>query len=1257
MRAVQRLRVVGILACAVVAAWMAAEMEEVSVAAETRLMPLTRNSLPLCLGGSPSGGVGMTGSIAEPLVWERALSPDELDAVFHGARPQDGLLLAFDVIPDSSGHPIFTAAEGLAFTFQVDGNVEFQTQLSTTSESGVANSETGCHERPPMFPIFVFDGKSRIRIQPVDRFDGADRAMTIACWVRPESGEGRIFDKMPAGGSTGFLLDLLGNIRFHSNSFSIRNAPMPKLGSWVHVAAVFSTDDGCAEVFLNGHSVSAPPFYTPADAGIREVTYIPGVTEKMGEAESLIWRVGAPEVPDAETDVTEVATPFPTTLPTLRANRSPKELFTVLAKKGPMTLSVRMIPQQVGSSMNLLSMDEKACGRQISISVADEMMTASVDGVSVHEYWKYRYDGTDIQVILVVDDQGRLQLLPDGEAGPRLRNSLCPTTPLTGPSEDSLVIWADRPGDGWNDAYVLGNGSFGAMVTGGVASDVIWLNEETLWSGKPQQYQKTSYREALPEVRRLILEGKTAEADSLGNRELLGPYFTNYLPLGYVVVNYPEFSGYGNGGDTESDRGASDYRRSLDLTTGVATTQFVYDGVSYRRETFVSYPDQAMFYRTTADQNGKISLDVDLRSVLRNFANDSHPGAGSSKEIGGFQNVSVIVEGYAPTYAAPNYLGTSKVTYTDGEGTTFAIMVRAFATGGTLSCDGDRQERIVARNCDTVTFVVTGATSFNGPDRDPRREGCDPVATCKQRLHTIAESFENVSSNANIAKNETNITNAVTDSFLARHVADHRSLFDRFRLRLETKKSHSVDYTAIPTRERAANFVIGEDNNLLALYAQFGRYLLIASSRPGTHPANLQGIWNRNVNSIWSSNYTTNCNCEINYWPCESANLSECHLPMETMVRELVPDGERTALICYGTNGWVVHHNVDIWRTTTAVDGSVSWAIFPIANAWLTQDLMEHYRFTGDREFLARIWQLLKGAAVFQMENLQTDPKTGDLVLCPDINFENSFRRADGTGGNLCAGSTPSMFMLRQLLENVVEASSVLSIEPEFRTEAERTLIRLAPIPISERTGELMEWREDVVAVGDNSQMLSVWGITCSNQVSRWRTPELATAMKRMIDARRRNGLANQTATWQGAFQTVAYARLGRSDDAADILQRHLRTVPHPNMTAGFSGEIWEIDGNLGQTAGLLEMFVQSQNDEIELLPALPVTIPDGEISGLCARGGFEISMTWKDGRLISGTILSRLGHPCQLRYEGQIIQFDTAPGERYDLSEKLNGR
>jgi alpha-L-fucosidase 2 len=814
-------------------------------------------------------------------------------------------------------------------------------------------------------------------------------------------------------------------------------------------------------------------------------------------------------------------------------------------------------------------------GNALRLIVGNETLTQALPPTS---QWSH--------VAATVDTAGRLALFVNGVCTAGTAPEPEDVT-VVGASEgpgDPLTLWYRRPAARWTEASPVGNGRLGGMVWGGVTRERINLNEDTLWSGEPYDNLNPGGLAALPEIRRLLRAGNDKEAQRLVERDMNGNYNQSYQPLGDLTVEFP-FAG-----------AVTDYRRELDLKRAVARMQFQYQGVRYTREVFASNPAQAIVVRLASDHPGMVSFTASLGCQLHH----------TTKAAAGFLRLT----GRCPAHVEPSYSGQGVVwdDAPDGKGMRFETRLMPVAEGGRITIT---DEAVKAEGCDSVMLLLVAATSYNGPWKSPSREGKDPGQRCEACLTPLA------------GKSYT--------ALLAAHVADYQSLFNRVTLDL----GHS-DAEKEPTDLRLRRYQPGQDPSLAALYYQFGRYLLIASSRPGTQPANLQGIWSHQIHPPWSANWTLNCNAEINYWPVETANLAECHLPLLDLTEQLSVDGAHIARDLYGARGWVAHHNTDIWRQAGPVSGSALWSVFQVGSAWLCQHLWEHYTFSSDTNDLRRAWPTLRGAARFYLDDLMEEPSHGWLVTGPDTNFENSFRKPNGETGCVCLGPTGSMEMVRELLQNCAEATRILGTDADLRAEIAKALPRLPPLRVSPTTGELQEWLGDWQRTAE-CQVLSSWGAICGTQITPRGTPMLAAALRRIFDRAQwwKRGLVG---SWQGAFQANVYARLGDGDTALAVLDTHLQRSVNPNLTAHFNnaGAEFEIDGNLGQTAAIGEMLLQSHAGEIELLPALPKAWAAGRVTGLRARGGFTVDIEWKDNRVAHFRITSAGSRSVKVRVNGE---------------------
>jgi alpha-L-fucosidase 2 len=746
-----------------------------------------------------------------------------------------------------------------------------------------------------------------------------------------------------------------------------------------------------------------------------------------------------------------------------------------------------------------------------------------------------------------------------------------------------LTLWYRQPARQWVEASVIGNGRLGGMVWGGAARERIDLNEDTLWSGEPFDNVNPAGLAALPNIRALLVAGKNAEAKQLVEQKMNGRFYECYLPLGDLQISFPLTGEVAN------------YRRDLDLETAVARTTFEYDGTTFTREVFASNPGQAIIVRLTSDKPGKIAFTAQLNSQLRNAIKAD----GSALRL----------IGRAPVHA--DAYGSGKVIYDDapdGKGMRFETRLTAVNDGGLVKVT---DTGIVAENCNSVTLLLVAATSYNGPRKSPSLEGKDPGKLCDAYLAALAGQPYAAMREA--------------------HVADHRQLFGRVALDL----GHSAA-EQLPTNMRLRRYAAATDPELAALYFQFGRYLLIAGSRPGTQPLNLQGIWNKDLIPPWAANWTINCNAQINYWPVEVANLAECHEPLINLTTQLSVDGAHVAKDLYGARGWMAHHNTDIWRHAAPVSGSAVWSIFQVGGAWLCQHVWEHYAFSGDKEYLRRVWPVLAGAARYHLDSMIEEPTHRWLVTAPDTNFENEFLKPNGERGCTCMGPTASMQMVRELFKNCLAGGKLLGVDAELCAEIEKALPRLAPMQISPTTGELQEWVEDWQRTAD-CQVLSMWGAVCSAQITPRGTPELAAGLRKIFDGPKwwQRGLVG---SWQGSFQANVYARLHDGDTAMAVLETHLKTQPNANLLARFTPYCdFQIDGNMGHTAAVAEMLLQSHTGEIDLLPALPKVWPTGKVTGLRTRGGFTVDIEWKDGKVTTYRIAAKERQSVNVRVNGEV--------------------
>ena len=733
-------------------------------------------------------------------------------------------------------------------------------------------------------------------------------------------------------------------------------------------------------------------------------------------------------------------------------------------------------------------------------------------------------------------------------------------------AQQPLKLWYSQPsGSVWENALPIGNGRLGAMVYGNVEKEIIQLNEHTVWSGSPNRNDNPDALASLPEIRRLVFEGKQKEAEQLAAQTIQSKKSNGQMfqPVGGLNLLFRGHETYNH------------YYRELDIARAVAKTSYISGGVQYTREVFASIPDQLIVMRLTADKPGSISFTAGFSTPQPRAVISTN----KSKEL-------IIA-------------GTTK----DHEGVKGMIRFKGivrFRTEGGNTVTGDTS--ITIQHANAVTICISIATNY-------------------VNYHDISAD-----ENKRVAAYLDKSSGKLYPDMLKAHITAYQKFFDRVKIDLGTNAA-----AALPTDERLRNFRSQNDPQLVALYYQYGRYLLISSSQPGGQPANLQGIWNDKIAPPWDSKYTININTEMNYWPAEKTNLPEMHLPLFQMVKEIAETGKETARVMYGARGWVTHHNTDIWRITGPVD-RIFWGIWSAGGAWLSQHLWEHYLYSGDETFLADAYPILKGAAMFYVDDLVEHPKYHWLVVNPGTSPENA-PKAHG-GSSIDAGTTMDNQIVFDVFSTAIRAAAILKKDKAFADTLVQMRKRLPPMHIGQH-GQLQEWLDDIDDPNDKHRHIShLYGLFPSNQISPYRTPALYSAAKNTLLQR-----GDVSTGWSMGWKINWWARMHDGNHAYQLIQNQLTPLGSNKDGGGTYNNLFDahppfqIDGNFGCTSGITEMLVQSADGFVELLPALPDAWPSGTISGIRLRGGFVIKeMQWENGQVKSVKIQSTLGGNLRLR-------------------------
>ena len=778
-------------------------------------------------------------------------------------------------------------------------------------------------------------------------------------------------------------------------------------------------------------------------------------------------------------------------------------------------------------------------------------------------------------------------------------NTVVSSAELSGDS--SLILWYETPAGHFTQSLPLGNGRLGMMVFGGVEKDRIVLNEESVWSGSPSDDNRQDAHEQLPNIRRLLQQGKNDEAERLVNQTFTckgegsghgkgaDVPFGCYQVLGNLSIEF----------ETNPDS-ATNYHRRLDLSTALADVRYRSDGVNYHRRYFTSAPDQVGVIRLTADKPAALTFNISLDRPER------------------FGTEAVANNELLMTGQLKNGHG--------GGGLRYAARIRVVTTGGNVTAT---ESQLKVLNASAATILFAAETDYNGVVPRDRQIG-DPRAKTAEVIAAAAKPYKTI---------------------LADHVTDHRRFFDRVSIYLDDGKSTRRKNAASATDKRIKRFAENaEDPDLASLYFNFGRYLLISSSRPGTLSANLQGIWAQEIQTPWNGDWHLDINIQMNYWPAEVCNLGDCHVPMLRLIESLQRPGRATARSYYNADGWVAHVITNPWGFT-APGERASWGSTVSGSAWLCEHLWEHYAFTEDKEYLRWAYPIMKGSAQFYLDMLITEPAHGWLVTAPSNSPENTFRMENGATAHTCMGPTVDMQILRELFGNCIAAGESFDVDERFRENLKTTRAHLAPNQIGP-DGRLQEWLKPYEEPDPHHRHIShMYGLYPYYELTPQIAPELAEAAGKSLERRGFKGDVG----WANAWKICLYARLLDSAQAYGYLKRLIGRNAFPNLfNACWPNRVFQIDGNFGGTAGIAEMLLQSHAGEIHLLPALPDTWPAGEVKGLCARGGFVVDVEWENQALSQVKILSKAGRDCKVRYRNKVIEMKTRKGKLYVLNEHL---
>jgi alpha-L-fucosidase 2 len=751
----------------------------------------------------------------------------------------------------------------------------------------------------------------------------------------------------------------------------------------------------------------------------------------------------------------------------------------------------------------------------------------------------------------------------------------------------NMMLWYRQPANAWLQAMPVGNGMIGAMVFGGVPNERIALNESSFWSGRPHNYDDPNAGKYFSQIRDLVFAEKFQEAETMADDHFWGIPNSQeaYQPIGNLLLSF-------------SDANISDYRRQLDMKTGIVKVSYKIGDAVITRETFVSWPDKVLVTRISSDKPGKVNFEAKFQGP---YLETSVAGKNS-----------LIMDGtWKGPFSAPPTGMDGLIARTKGEGLKYEVSLIARLEGGESEASGDT---LKFKNADSVTLVLSIATSYvNYKDISG-----DPAARCKKVMDDAADKDFN--------------------TLYRRHVDDFSGLMSRVYLQIGDESTNEK-----PTDERLRAFRSqGSDINLEALAFQFGRYILASSSRAGGQAANLQSIWNEAILPPWGSKYTANINVEMNYWPAEVCNLTECHQPLFDLIKDLSEGGTRTAKTYYNSNGWVLHHNTDLWRGTAPVDAA-RYGIWPMGGVWLCQHLWEHYTFSRDEKFLRDNYPIMKGAAQFLLDTMVEDPKHHWLVTPISMSPEHRYQDKNGNVVSVSPGPTIDVALIRELFSHCIEAGKILEIDNDFSSKLTSALTKLPPYRIDSR-GYLQEWIEDWTPGTEGHNTSPNFPLFPGSSITLHGTPDLASAVNKSMEARRAGG------GWIGAWNTCVWARLERGEKVEQWLQSLVRSLADNLHNPGSN----QSDASFGLTAAIAEALLQSHAGEISLLPALPPGWSNGSVKGLRARGGYEVTIEWKDGKLQSADIKSSAPVTFKVRYGDKTAELSIKAGQTLHLNAEL---